>query len=249
MFPKYDEICPEGALELEFEISDTEVYENGSFKLIDAARRMECATQKHLALFDIDKPQLSAAGKSWVISWSEINVKRLPKAGEKIFLRIWPCKNKTMMYSRKYAFFDSNKEAIISASSLFILMDQTTRKMTAMPEGVKPVPIVEVADEPGYPKMTVKQPFDPEKEIKKVVTADEIDSNGHLNNAYYIGWSEDLFRECKDEKQEIKKLWIQYTKELKEGQEVTLKYDAKNGAFFVRGISDGAESFMALIEF
>ncbi len=249
MFPQYVEKCPEGACELEFEVSDREVGKDGKFRLIDAARRMESATQKHLDLFDIDKPQLGAVGKSWVISWSEIYVKRLPEAGEKIFLRIWPCKNKTMMFSRKYAFYDSNKEAIISTSSLFILMDQHTRKMTAVPEGVKPFPIVEMPDEPGYPKMIMKQPFELNRETKRVVTPDEIDSNGHLNNAYYIGWTEDLLKESENGEHAVKKLWIQYTKELREGQEVTLKYDVRDGMLFVRGVYEEAESFLAYIEF
>lgn len=249
MFPEYVENCPEGACELEFEVSDKEVDDNKKFKLIDAARRMECATQKHLDAFDIDKPQLNAVGKSWVISWSEIYVKRLPEAGEKIFLRIWPCKNKTMMFSRKYAFYDSNKEAIISATSLFILMDQSTRKMTTMPEGVKPFPVVEMPGEPGYPKMIMKQPFELNRETKRIVTPDEIDSNGHLNNAYYIGWTEDLLKECNCDRQGIKKLWIQYTKELREGQEVTLKYDVQDGTLFLRGICEDAESFLASIDF
>ena len=249
MFPQYEEKCPEGAYEFEFEVSENEVDEHGNMKLIDAARRMEFATEHHLSMFDVDKPHLDATNKSWVVSWNEVYFKRFPKAGEKLLLRTWFSKNKTMMYSKKYAFFDENKEAIVSATTLFILMDKNTRKMTTMPEGVKPFTIIEVPDEPGYPKMIAKQPFELKKETKRVVTPDEIDSNGHLNNAYYIGWTEDLLKESGNEGHMPKKLWIQYTKELREGQEVSLKYDVQDGVLFVRGSSEEAESFVAYIEF
>ena len=39
-------------------------------------------------------------GLSWVISWTDIELVRLPTKGEKVILRIWPGKNKVNLYSR-----------------------------------------------------------------------------------------------------------------------------------------------------
>ena len=74
---------------------------------------------------------------SWVISWTNIELERLPTKGEKVILRIWPGKNKVNLYSRIYAMYTEAGEPLMATSSLFLLMDQNTRTVAAQPEEMK----------------------------------------------------------------------------------------------------------------
>ena len=73
------------------------------------ARQMEKITEMHLSSFGIDYISLREEGKAWVISWTAIHINKLPAKGDTVILRMWPGKNKAVMYTRNYGFYTSRE--------------------------------------------------------------------------------------------------------------------------------------------
>ncbi len=248
-FPEYVKECPQGVLEKEIEITGEQTEDNGSMKLQALAKEMEKITEEHLSMFGIGREQLQREGRIWVVAWHSVWLCRLPKKGERILLRMWPSKNKSMMYTRKYACYTKTGEVLACTSSLFVLMDSKTREVSMPTKQMEQIPVVSVPGEPKTPKLRIDLPqFLPES-IKRTVQPEEIDQNGHLNNTYYLDWAMDLAKGSGFEGKEPHFVWIRYSKELKEGQEAELYYGTQEDAFFVQGISRESESFLVKIEY
>jgi acyl-ACP thioesterase len=217
---------------------------SGQVRPGDLAREMEKITEEHLGILGLDRNSLKAEGKIWVIAWTQIHISRLPELGEQVILRIWPGKMKAMMQVRKYAFYTADGDPLACAASIFVMMDANTRGFAAPSEILKYLPVVELPGEPELPPMRMNFPAELEKTLSRTVAAEEIDLNGHLNNTYYLDWADGLMGE-----KTPTSLWVQYVKELMEGQEVTLRYELGEDGLYVRGSSVAAESFLLTAAF
>lgn len=243
-FPEYTKDCPEGMLQKTIKVSDMQTDASGRMRVSELARQMEKITEEHLSVFGMSRKELYAEGKIWVIAWNAIHIRRLPMQGETIWLCIWPCKMKSMMHSRKYAFYSLEGEPLACASSLFLLMDSETRSFSEPADRLKSVPVVVVPGEPELPKIRMAFPKTLSECVERVVQPEEIDKNGHLNNTHYLDWAESLHKSSDLEKHVPRSIWVQYSKELKKGQKVILRYEQKEDTLFVRGYSEENDSFL-----
>ena len=185
-----------GVCQITFEISDEMINADGRMGIGSLARQMQKITEIH---FDqeagLTGEELLAKGLSWVISWTDIELVRMPNKGEKVILRIWPGKNKVNLYSRVYAMYTEAGEPLMATSSLFLLMDQVTRRVAVQPEEMKIINPVIISGEPNLPKLQQKFPKVYRNQLLRTVSTEEIDYNGHLNNSRYLDWTEALLDE------------------------------------------------------
>lgn len=248
--PRFSTECPEGACEIMVEITDNMATNGGQMSLGALARQMQRITEIHLDQeAGLSVEELLTKGLSWVISWTNIEIARLPKKGEQVLLRIWPGKNKVNLYSRIYAMYTTEGEPLMTTSSLFLLMDQKTRSVAVQPGEMKIINPVTVSGEPNLPKLQQRFPQDYRNQMLRTVSADEIDYNGHLNNTRYLDWAEELLDDIFYTKHMPKTVWVQYTKELLEGETVKIRYTWEEDVMYVRGVHNGEDSFLIKMEF
>lgn len=248
--PVFTEKCPQGAYELQFEITKDMTDAAGRIHVGDLARKMQTALEKHFDIVSgLTGEQLRAQGKTLVISWTQMVNYRLPKEGEKVILRTWPGKDKMMMFSGKFSMYSAAGEPLMSTTSLFLLMDLDTRKMTDRPAMMNHLEPVRVEGELAYPKMTMPFPEEFRNGSKRLITPEEIDYNGHLNNTRYLDWAESLVDEDYFTRHVPRKVWVQYIREMKEGQTARLQYDWMNNMLMVKGILEGEDTFLLTMEF
>ncbi|MCC8151116.1 MAG: hypothetical protein LIO96_06595 [Lachnospiraceae bacterium] len=248
-FPEYTADCPQGVFETIITVTDEMTDEYGMMRIGNLARVMETMTESHLSAYGLSREELQEEGKIWVIAWTSVEIEEIPKKGMKVLCRIWPGKNKAMMYTRRYAFYTPDGKPLACASSLFILMDQQRRTAAASSPKIGAIPIVALDGEPALPKMRVSFPEADYIHRERIVRPEEIDRNGHLNNTHYLDWAESLPGDSVFRLRIPKKVWVQYSRELKEGQRVDLQYACAENTLYLRGISDGAEAFALTMEF
>ena len=136
--PLFTTECPQGVYQIAFEITEDMINETGRMSIGALARQMQHITESHFNQeAGLTGEALLAKGLSWVISWTNIELLRLPEKGEQVILGIWPGKNKVNLYSRIYAMYTADGEPLMATSSLFLLMDQNTRTVAAQPEEMK----------------------------------------------------------------------------------------------------------------
>lgn len=239
-----------GVCQITFEISDEMINADGRMGIGSLARQMQKITEIH---FDqeagLTGEELLAKGLSWVISWTDIELVRMPNKGEKVILRIWPGKNKVNLYSRVYAMYTEAGEPLMATSSLFLLMDQVTRRVAVQPEEMKIINPVIISGEPNLPKLQQKFPKVYRNQLLRTVSTEEIDYNGHLNNSRYLDWTEALLDEEFYAEHTPKKIWVQYAKELQEGEKAKIQYVWEEDVMYLRGVHNGENSFLVKMMF
>ena len=126
-------------------------------------------------------------GVTWVLTRMILRIEKLPLAGEHMRVHTWPARLDHVGH-RGYELFDAQGNRLIEATGAWVVMDLQTRRLVPMPE------ILQSA----YPKKTLDiMPFscrmiprlrNTERETSILVRRDDLDMNGHVNNARYLGW-------------------------------------------------------------
>lgn len=153
---------------------------------------------------------------AWVLSFWQIVINRRPKQGEKIFAGTFPYEFKGFMGMRNFLIEDAAGERIVSANSIWTLLDmQTGRPVKAGPEIVDQYPVEEKLpmDYAGR-KVAIPEEGDALPPIK--VGREHIDTNHHMNNAKYVAVAMNYV----PANLEVKELRIEYKKQAYLGDEI-----------------------------
>lgn len=205
----------------------------------------------HLAACGLTKDVLNENHLAWFLVNNDVHIKRFPRPGEHIVLYGWQGPEHLLIYPRTAMVYSESGEELMSAASFWIPVDTTTRTMLARPVIAERVPTLVLEGEPKKPLFLVKVPGTLPLDATRTVTEEMIDFNGHMNNAFYIGWALDLLEECrpKDAPLYPESLMIEYSKELKLGETVRIIYGFTDGAFVVRGFSSEVKAFTIKMAF
>lgn len=161
----------------------------------------------------------------WVITNYEIEVKRLPLLGEKIiFSTLATAYNKYFCY-RDFFIEDEAGNCLVTVSSVFVLMDLSTRKIKAVDEEIiAPYESEKIKKIKRFNKM---QPLSNPKTSPFKVRFYDIDSNKHVNNAIYFNWLLDVLGYEFLSTHTIKNVNIRFDKEIEFGNVVDSYYETE----------------------
>lgn len=234
--------CPEGVYQEQIQILSEHVDANGNVTPGALARIMQSVTEAHMAQSGLGYQKMRDGGFLWFIVWTSVWIEELPHLEKDYIIRTWPGEMKLGMYSRRYAIYTMEGTQILTASSLFMMIDEATRKMVPPDELPGTFAEVVVEGQPGLPKQRIKFPELPLCQAHAVAEY-EIDKNGHVNNAYYLDWAYDLLSTEYMAKHPLKFFWVQYSKELMLGQTVKMEHSICGNEFFVKGVAETDVSF------
>ena len=145
-------------------------------------------------------------------------------------------------FFRDFIMQDEAGETVIAATSSWVVIDESSRRMVK-PEELLQLVKVEQPDpaivEPA-PKIILPKEMKPAGE--HTVSSTEIDINGHTNNAYYVVWAigclptEATLRPVKD-------LYVNFSKETTDSECVQLYRHHSDNVWVVEGRLDGKPCF------
>lgn len=215
----------------------------------DLNRMMQSATEHSMERLGMSVSDLLEWNLLWVICFSQINILRMPKPGERIEIYTWPGAEKMGMYTRRYVFFTESGEELLNAASMFSLVDQKTRTMVLPSKADFIFPVVQMPGENKLPKLNVKN-VETKEEMHHQVDDSEIDINAHVNNAFYLDWCSNIMeKKALKRKEQIESIWISYAREIRKGDEVILRYAMEEDSLFVKGYVQSDSSFTVRIVF
>ena len=130
---------------------------------------------------------LSTIDRGWFVTSYEIHINRMPKYMERITISTYPYQVRGMMARRLYTITSENGELLVYADSLWVLMDLVNNKPARINEKIEAA-YPEDADRPEFPFTRSKLHYNDEgKKVGKfIVNENHIDTNGHMNNSFYI---------------------------------------------------------------
>ena len=176
---------------------------------------------------EVDAISLRKRNIDWVITRMTVEIKRLPKCDEEIIVHTYPGKEMAMLFPRYFYITDTKGETIIRSSSIWALIDNTTRKVIVDRETISKLPGESMPDQLPFPEK-VSVPENTQFLEKRTIHFSDLDFNSHMNNVRYVELLMDAHDSSFYDHHQIQTLTLNYMKEIKEKEAVEIYTDASN---------------------
>lgn len=185
------------------------------------------AAWNHAEALGFGFTRLANERKMWVLSRLLIRVERLPIWGETIRVETWPSGIKSIFAQRDFEMFDAAGHRLLAGVSSWLVLDSDTRKLQRIDKLLATFPAV------ARPRALERDPDKLEtNELAKEptifpVSYSDLDVNGHVNNARYIGWLLDSYPMDFHRSHAVKELEISFVSEACVGEQVMVRSGRK----------------------
>lgn len=214
-------------------VSDGDIQKNGLLKLSALLRYAQEASGGHSDLLGFSWDNLAEKGLFWAVLRHRAVMTRLPVLGETLTLQTWPLPATRSAYPRAVRCLDKEGNCLFEVMSLWVLMDMKTRAMVLPGKSGVAVPGIVRGDEIPTPGSI--PPGDFENTTLWQISSEDLDINGHVNNAMYLDHVEALTEEF-SLTASPREFTVCYLSEVLPGQELTLCWQlSKEGLFMAEG--------------
>ena len=162
----------------------------------------------------------------WAIIRHRVSMTRLPAAGEVITLQTHPMPTSRVAYPRATTALDENGNILFRSHALWVLMDTESRAMILPGKSGVPVEGVLLGDELETPGSL--SPKELAHFASRLVTAEDLDQNQHVNNARYLDWLEALLDEGFRKENTMTDFSVCYLSEALLDQQIQLHWELSN---------------------
>ena len=196
-------------------VKPEDVNSEGRLKLSALLQYAQQVSGGHSDALGFDWNTLASQDLFWAVLRHRVEIRRLPNAGETVYLETWPIPATRSAYPRAVRAMDSQGNVLFETVSLWVLMHLSNRQMVLPGKSGVDVPGIVRGDELAMPGSIPT--FDHQDQLLWQVGTQDLDLNGHVNNAKYLDRVEDLLRDTTP-----RELTICYLSEALLGQEITL---------------------------
>jgi acyl-ACP thioesterase len=197
------------------------------------------AAISHAADLGVGRDDLARTGQLWVLSRMTVLMERRPRYGETVTVRSWPLGADRLFAVRDYDIRDKGDNPVVRARSGWLVLDVEKRRPLRIQQVVEPLsPNTGIHALPGGAG-SLDSPHDMVKAGERRAVFSDIDYNGHVNNARYIQWIQDLVEPDVLENADMLRLDINYLGEVKHGEVTSLWTAQATGSGSWNGIGPG----------
>ena len=177
----------------------------------------------------------------WVITRQKVQITHLPAAGEKITLETWPMPTTRVAYPRSTIARDAEGNELFRSISLWVLMDPASRALVLPGKSGVTVDGLLRGSELAVPGSLVPKNF--QNTACRTVCYTELDTNGHMNNARYLDWLEDLLPAAFHKTHTPREFTVCYQSEATEGETLDLNWElSAEGILRLDGLRQNQEA-------
>ena len=188
---------------------------------------------------------LLSHGCTWVLVKNRLEISRWPQPGEELTLTTWPMKGRFALYPRCFELCDAAGEPIVRVESIWAIMDVESRTMLRGEE--RGIEMEGVEDGRLRPQRRLTLPEG--GEIFTVTPAPEqIDGNGHMNNAAYFDAVEPMLPAELQGKRPCL-ISVDYEHEIPAGCSAEVRVVREGESCFFEGSMEGRVCFRLLEQF
>ena len=177
----------------------------------------------------------------WVITRQQVQITRLPTAGETITLETWPMPTTRVAYPRSTIAYDAQGQELFRLISLWVLMNPESRAMVLPGKSGVTVDGLLRGSELAVPGSLVPSAW--KNSTTRTVCYTELDRNGHMNNARYLDWMDDLLTAAFHSSHSPREFTVCYLSEAREGETLQLQWELNpNGTLRLDAFRPGTDS-------
>ena len=212
---------------MQFTLSNSHVDRYGRAKPSALLHFVQEAAGSHCALLAVDRDTLSHKHLFWAVSRNRVQITRLPRLGETIYVETWPMPTTRVAYPRSVVAYDRQGSELFRSISLWVLMDDRTRAMILPGKSGVLVDGTITGKELAVPHAIATRPMD--ASVTRSVGFSSLDCNGHMNNTYYMDWVADLLPSDFHQDHPVQEFTVCYMNEAREGDEIGLSFALDHG--------------------
>ena len=220
----------------DFYIGSNDVDQFLELKLPSFFKMMQEASTEHAEVLDIGKANTIDKGMYWVITRIELDILKMPKYLETVKLTTYPGDNMRFMFPRYFHLTNQKGEVLIRASTIWMVLDKVNHRICLNPFNGQTFP--EEHTEGELPLPTKAVVGDVKEVEQRKVRYSDIDLNGHLNNTKYIDYIVDIHDSSFYKENRISHFLINYEKELRDNDVLTLLKNDENPECVVGKVGD-----------
>ena len=235
-------LLPDGAYRMTVTFTSEDTDPLGRVDGRAVLRRFQDAAGDHFDALDLGRDTAVTHGCFWAAVRTAVEIYRTPPVGRALTLETWPNRPSHGLFPRHYLLTDAGGGTLLRGVSVWVLMDLESRTLSRDRDWVPPAGLSRPG-ELSVPRR-LRFPESPAQTRLRTVTADEADVNGHLNNAEYLRWGEDLADAAFASARRLRRFEIEYKKELPLGAAAEMAYLTEGGSLFVRGRIDENDAFV-----
>lgn len=185
-----DTVNPTPAIfEHTFAVRYHELGPDGNLRPMALLNWLQDTAGMHTRQLGVSLADLRKNGLTWVVSRIHLEIDRMPRANAIITIRTWPSSRDGLFTCREYEVCDDSGACLARVTSSWAVLNMATRRPVRIDGSVPEYPLhrVRVLDDdfaslPNFPReSTCELPF-------RVMRSD-LDSNGHVNNVFYVNWA------------------------------------------------------------
>ncbi|MDD4556461.1 MAG: thioesterase [Alphaproteobacteria bacterium] len=225
-----------------YHVRTYEVDKNCNMRIVTLFNIFQDMADHHAEALGLGLSFCLEKGFAWVGSNYHLLINRLPKIHEKIRIQTWPSEEKKFGAVRDFIVFDEQGNTLITASSLWVLINYARRRPILLKENL---PDYTVNPERTLATEFPKLPEISEAETKTAFTIryDDIDLNNHVNNAVYPLWATESVEKDFHLEHTLRELEIEFKKEALLGEHISVETKRDNLTSFhsIKAVEDGRE--------
>ena len=193
------------------------------------------ASIRHTEQLGMGREKTLDKGLLWVVTMQRCEIERMPEYDERITLTSWPGPMMHVFFPRYYRLADEQDNTLLSASALWMLVDEKTRKMVFPDEWGVEIAGVTTGREIRLPSGLKKLPCTDEASF--TVPFSYVDLNGHMNNTRYFDLAEDHIPAAAEGRR-LRAVSTEYTAEARFRDALTLRWGREGERWFMEGASE-----------
>ena len=173
-----------------FKIHSCEIDVHGCASIQTLCKCLQEAAGNHVREMAASAKQLMSQGQMWVLSRLHVQVWTYPLWYEPIQVETWAASRLAGIRAyRDFLLLDGNDKLIGAATSLWLLLDVSTRRPTRIPASIVDSRVCERQIPLPNPIEKLEQPERVDFEKRFQVCLHNLDFNQHVNNISYIEWA------------------------------------------------------------
>jgi acyl-ACP thioesterase len=180
------------------------------------------AAINHAEALGVGRDAMVKSGQIWVLSRLSVVWDRRPAWREEITVRSWPRGWEKLFALRDYDIRDREDRAVVRGRSCWIILDMEKRRPLRPQAIMGALPLNDGADAMTGIPASLESRDDLRPLGERTAFYSDVDYNGHVNNARYIQWIQDLADGALLEQCARARLDINYLGEVRPGETVEL---------------------------
>lgn len=217
---------------------------------LDMAQQLAVKAAQQL---DFGDTKLKEHNCVWVLARMQTRFERKVRFDEKININTWHRGLDGLYFIRDYQLLDSIGRVAVNSSSSWIVMNAETRHICRDDKVMELIPAEAQSGDEAIPGTCPKIAFPKGAELREMgnhrVNWSDVDYNGHANNVKYTVWALDNLPQELVFGHFLREVTINFNKEVRPGETVTLYHAEADGAHIVEGRSGERQVFIEKLVF